>query len=251
MSTPRLSHQHGFTLIEVLVAILCGIVVTGALFAILEVSLRQTSRITDRVQATRFGRTAMTNVVDELHSACLAREFAPIQEKSTEKELWFVDGFSEKPVIEYGEVFKHKIVWTGTYPAGGKLVDYTYKAGSGTWPNKFTWESSATPATGVILAENIYEQSKESKAVPIFQYYKYATTGSTGGTETPSSTLTATEPPKDASTAKAIAGVQVSFSAAPTDNNLTLGRAVEFSSLVTLAFASPSSEATIVDGPCQ
>ena len=77
-------------------AMVVGIVVTGALFAILEVSLHQTSRITDRVQATQLGRTAMTKMVDELHSGCLAREFAPVQAGSGPKELRFATGFSEK-----------------------------------------------------------------------------------------------------------------------------------------------------------
>jgi Tfp pilus assembly protein PilW len=248
----RLAREEGgFTLIELLVAIVCGVVVTGALFAILEVSLRQTSRITDRVQAAQIGRTAMTHVVDELHSACIAREFAPIQAGSTGSELRFRDGFSEKAVMEYPEVFEHRIVWTGTYPAGGQLIDKTYKATGGTWPTKFTWESTATPLNGVRLAENIYQQSTTTA---LFQYYKYATTASSGSGETASGALTLLAVPKegfDATEAAGIAAVQVSLSAAPTNNNTALGRSAEFSSLVTLAFASPSSEATITDGPCQ
>jgi hypothetical protein len=43
----------------------------------------------------------------------------------------------------------------------------------------------------------------------------------------------------------------VRFWQAPADNDLRLNRAVEFSNLVTFAFASPASEATITDGPCQ
>lgn len=243
--------EDGFTLVELLVAIMCGVVVTFALFAILEVSLRQSVRITDRVQATQLGRTAMTKVVDQLHSACLAREFAPIQAKSGEKELRFITGFSEKSVIEYPEVFEHRIIWSGTYPGGGKLIDKTFKATGGTWPNKFTWESTATPASGVIIGENIYQQSS---TLPIFQYYKYATTASAGGVETPSGALAPETPPPEgfsATGAKALAGVRMSFSAAPTDNNTAAGRPALFSSLVTLAFASPSSESTITDGPCQ
>jgi prepilin-type N-terminal cleavage/methylation domain-containing protein len=243
--------EAGFTLIELLVAITCGLIVTGALFAILEVSLQQTARITDRVQATQIGRATMTKMVDELHSACLAREFAPIQAKSGGKELRFIAGFSEKSVIEYPEVSEHRISWTGTYPGGGQLLDKTFKANGGTWPNKFTWESTATPASGVILAENIYQQSS---TVPIFQYYKYATTATTGGAETSSGALALETPPAEgfsATTAKGLAGVRVNFSAAPTDNNTAAGRTSQFNSLVTLAFAAPAAEATIVDGPCQ
>ncbi len=54
-----------------------GIIVTGALFAVLEVSMRQTARITDIAQANQLGRTTMTHMVDELHSACIAAEQEP------------------------------------------------------------------------------------------------------------------------------------------------------------------------------
>ena len=43
--------ERGFTLIEVMVAMVVGLIVIGALFAILEVSLKQNARITDRVQS--------------------------------------------------------------------------------------------------------------------------------------------------------------------------------------------------------
>jgi Tfp pilus assembly protein PilV len=74
-----LADAAGFMLIETLVAIISATVVTGALFMILIVSLHQTSRITGRVQATELGRDTMTHIVDELHSACIAKEFVPIQ----------------------------------------------------------------------------------------------------------------------------------------------------------------------------
>lgn len=97
--TRRLGRNDGFTIIELLMAIMTGVVVTGALYAILEVSLHQTSRVTDTVQATQLGRIAMTDVVDELHSTCLARKFAPVQEKSTSKELIFINGTGEEALL--------------------------------------------------------------------------------------------------------------------------------------------------------
>jgi hypothetical protein len=245
--------ETGITLIELLVSIIAGLFVTGALFSLLVVSLHQTGRITDRVQATQSGRYAMTTVVNELHSACLAREFAPVQAKSSERSLRFTVGFSEKAVPEYKEVFRHKIEWTGTYPSFGKLIDYTYPATSGTWPNKFVFgeEIIATPAGGTLLAENIYQVSS---AVPVFQYFKYATTASGGSAEAASGALTPVTPPSagfSATEAKSVAAVRVNFLAAPRDNYLAAGRQVQFSNLVTLAFAAPASEATITDGPCQ
>jgi prepilin-type N-terminal cleavage/methylation domain-containing protein len=255
-ATPRrlASREDGVTLIEVLVASVLALIIAGAALALLEFSFRQSARIADTVQATQLGRTAMTSVVDELHSACLAREFTPVQALSTPSELRFVTGYGEKTVPGSGEAYEHDIVWGGTYPAAGTLVDKTFNANSAsTWPN-FTFEAAATPATGVRLASNVYAQSAESKEVPIFQYYKYNTAATAGGSETPTSALTLI-PLKTAETlgtsAKSVAAVKVSFSEAPTNNDRTLSRAVELSDLVTFAFGSPSSENPLVAKPCQ
>ena len=248
-----LLREDGFTIMEVLVAMVVGIVVTGALFAILEVSLHQTARITDRVQATQLGRTAMTKMVDELHSGCLAREFAPVKTGSGPKELRFATGFSEKTQLEPSEVFEHRLVWDEKEP--GKLTDYTYNAEKASaWPT-FKFEE-AKLANKELVASGVYRQTNKAKEkVPIFQYYKYATKASFGTSETASSTLTqiavGEKETLTAEAAKSVAAVQLNFSQAPTDNNLALNRSVEFSNLVTFAFASPASETTIVDGPCQ
>ena len=250
-TAPRLTHgQAGFTLVELMVAMVCGIIVTGALFAILEVSLHQTSRITDRVQATQLGRTAMTKVVDELNSACIARKFAPIQEGSTASKLIFITAASEKPVIEYREAAKHEILWTGTYPGRGNLIDKVYPGAGGTWPNGFTWGAP----NSVLLAENVYAQREPKEGVkenaPIFRYYKYAPEP-LGSSSEAATTLEPQISEPSATEVKSTAAVLISFSTAPTSNNLALGRAAEFSTQVTFAFSTPSSEAKIEDGPCQ
>src|ERR1700676_4150352 len=105
--------EHGFSLMETLVAMLSAVVITGALFVVLEVALHQTSRISDVAQATQLGRSAMTHVVDELHSACLAPQFTPVQEGSAENKLIFITAYGSQ--AELPSAHKEKIELSGGY----------------------------------------------------------------------------------------------------------------------------------------
>jgi Tfp pilus assembly protein PilW len=242
-ATQRLAGgEHGFTLIETLVAMISGVVVTGATFSILIVALHQTSRITDSVQATQLGRTTMTRVIDELHSACIARKFTPVQEGSSGTKLIFVNAYSKESVIKKAEAYEHELEWSS---ATQKLTDTVTPASSGEWPN-FTFASTPTKT---VLGEHIAEEGGSN---PIFKYYEYGERYSSGSSA-PVSTLTEMTIPSSGMKAEAanVAAVLVSFTTKPTDGQTALSRAAEFSNQYTFAFGAPSSETTIVDGPCQ
>lgn len=239
----RLHSERGFTLIETLVAMVAGMAVTGGLFTILDVSLRQSTRVADVVQASQLGRTAMTQIVDELHSACIAPGFAPIQTGSGESKLIFVTGYSE--AAEITEARKDEIVFEKE-----SLTDNIYKSTGGTSPS-FTWGASKP----VLLAKNISQSSEGGKEVPIFRYYEYAVTPPNNeNTSEASSTLSPKVPPALGFTepeAKPIASVLISFKAGPVSTIKDNSRKVELSSQVTLAFSAPNAEATIEAAPCE
>src|SRR5262249_55068494 len=133
----------------------------------------------------------------------------------------------------------------------GKLIDYTYNASGGNWPS-FTFESKATPANGVVLGTNIKKSTSGGKSLPIFQYFNYVVEPSSS--ETSALSTLNTEPlatPLEASTAATAASVLIRFNTAPTDNSVALGRSVDLSTQVTLAFSAPISESTTIDAPCQ
>jgi Tfp pilus assembly protein PilW len=235
--------DDGATLVETLVAITMGVLVIGALCGILVISLHQSKRTTDRVDADQHGRIALAQIVNELHSACLAQNFAPIRKESTENELRFINGYSKEAVIPASEVSEHRIVYSGE-----ALRDYEYPATGGTWPSYTFTGAVATPTGGTLLANHVTKT--ESK--PIFSYYKYATTSSSGTATESSSTLTSLGTAElTATTAATASSVAINFTLAPTNGSTQRGRAVPFGTQVTLAFSSPSSETPVQAAPCE
>jgi prepilin-type N-terminal cleavage/methylation domain-containing protein len=249
-----LRDESGFTLIELLVAMVTSLIVVGATFAFLGVSLHQSSRVSDRVQATQFGRTAMAKLVDELHSACLTSGFAPVQKESSGKTLWFVNTYGEEAIP--AKAYEHEVVWTGNLskPAEpGNLVEFTYpNTAASSWPS-FAFER--TGGTKRVLGENVYmTETAPGEFAPIFEYSRYAASASS---ESEHSTTALEEmnlgSSESLSTAQAgeVAAVQVSFTAAPRDNNTKLSRSAPLNSQVIFALGAPASEGTIKDAPCQ
>jgi Tfp pilus assembly protein PilW len=245
--------ERGTTLIEMLVAILTGLVVIGALFAILEVSLTQTVRIDDVTQANQLGRGAMTRIVDELHSACLGQGFAPVSEKSTERVLRFTTAYSESAVVPSSAAAEHEIVWS---QSGQALTDFTYPASSGEG-TAFVFPATPSPVKGTLVGEHITQSEPEpSTKTPVFQYYKYGTAAASTA-ESGESTLVKITPTAGSetaelgATAKSVAAVVVTFKAGPTETRVWHGRVpAEFSTQTTFAFSAPVSETTVSDSPC-
>jgi len=258
--------ENGFTLIELLVSMLTAIVVAGALFAILEISTRQDARITDGVQSDQLGRITMTNITEELHSACTGAGtggYSAIQKPTTAPtsplgetgptNLWFIStyGTTSSATAELKEVIEHDINWTETGLSNtglklGKLTDYAF-AGTGT-VGAWTFPSlTTTNAKARVIAENVMQV--ESK--PIFQYFAYYDNQSESDYgQLEASALTTPLSSEAAATnfAGGVAQVTINFAQAPADKNTQLDRVVNLSNSVVLRF-SPTSIASGVS-PC-
>jgi hypothetical protein len=190
----NLRAEHGMSLLELLVAMLMSIVILGALVGLLEVTVNQEQRITDRTQADQIGRTVMTNIVDKLHSSCAGFGSAPIQvpkggvtaplTTSGHTSLWFISVYGENdtsgnessaaPLPEL--ITEHDIAWEkeGTISPGkefGTLVDYAF-TGKGEPPNWVFPTLSAAHATKTVLAKDVIPSQVGGKP-SLFQYYTY------------------------------------------------------------------------------
>ncbi len=267
----RLRDRSGFTLIETLVAMVTGVVITGALFAILEVSARESSHLSNTAAATTAGRSAMTRLVDALHSACIEKGFAPVKEGSSPSKLIFVSGYDQKPSEETpgekkastkeppselteNDIYKDEVEYLS---AEEKLVDKRYTANTTTLTNgEYSWKEY-----NKYVLTKVGQAEKNGKTIPIFQYYPYATSATTS-TSAAASTLKETSLVSGTETltstkAAEVAGVAVTFRVAPPrteyklSTNTQKGTYVELSTLTTFAFMSPNSEASIEAGPCE
>jgi Tfp pilus assembly protein PilW len=233
-----IADPRGFTLVETVVAMVCGLIVCSALFAVLEVSLHQTARITGRVQANQLGRTTMTKIVDELRNSCISREFTPIGASATNSsnELIFVSAVGSEAVLKAAAT--HHIVFNSSKET---LTDESYASNGGSWPN-FTY--STTP-TKTLIGQYI----KQSGSTPIFQYYKYASSSNESSTTSGVNTLSAVTP-SSATVAKEVASVLITFTAAAPEGKQFKATS-ELTNQVTLGFSAPSAETPVVAHPCE
>ena len=261
--------EHGFTLIELLVSMLCAIVIVGALLAILEFSLRQETRISDNVQASRTGRIAMTRIVDQLRSSCTGFNTPAIQAPATTPtaplaasgplNLWFVTGYgnasSGSPVLS--AVTLHDINWTstGTSNSGqslGTLRDYSF-TGSGTPPNwTFPASLSTSTAATTVLARNVIPPLV-SGAATIFQYSRIDNNAA-HTTQGELLQIPPSELPLTTARAEEVAKVSIGFTQAPESGDTVAsrggGRTADIAGAVALRFDPTETGSEVENEPC-
>lgn len=211
--------EHGFTLVEMLVTLVTGIVIVLAAFSILDVSLRQSSRISERVETDQRARLAMEKILLELHSSCLVSVTNAVLPESNGTNIKFIS--QQGSEAYFTTVTKHEISLTG-----GKLTDASYVSEPSA---NGAWKFNSTPTRTQTLLTNV----SQSGATPVFQYFRY--TGGNLSTTPQSVGLTTAE-------AEATAEVTVSFTTAPTTGEENTGRAVELADTAVLRF-DPASAA--------
>jgi Tfp pilus assembly protein PilW len=232
MRSAHASAEHGFSLVEVVVSMAAGIVVLLAVFMVLDLGVRQSARSVDRVDADQRGRTAMEQLVQELHSSCVAASVTPVLAGSDSSNLKFLSQFGSAPVLNPN---LHVVTYSG-----GSLVDTVYPETSGSAPN---WTFSATPSATKTFVSQISQATVSGTAQPVFQYFKYAGGGSISTTPLPT--------PLSAADAADAVQVTVSFAVGPTSQSNEARRTINLSDAVVLRYIPASGSSTVVNLPCQ
>jgi type II secretory pathway pseudopilin PulG len=262
-TTPSLRAESGFTLVEMVVAMLSATIIMIAMVALLVFTTNQASRISERVQATRIGHVAMTRIIDELHSSCTGFGTDAVQGPSTEAplestgptNLWLISAYGSSTSKEAVQktVYEHDINWTATKKNAsgeqlGTLADYSFESKSGTGPGTTAgkWEFPALKtanAKKTILATNVIPLTI-SGTHTLFLYYKLS--GETG-----KFTQITEKIPTEAA-ANGVAKVSIGFVQAPegTAGESKLARAAPFSDSVVLRLNPTETGEGIKDEPC-
>src|SRR5579862_1394884 len=162
--TPDRHSERGFTLIEVMVALMIGVVVSGATLAIVIVSVHLGSNYTDRVDANQQGRLAMEKITQALNSSCVTPNQPPVLAGSTGTSMSFYSAQNDTPGATPNEV---TVSLASTQPAPLLMSTQTL---TGTAP---AGTATSTPPAVYTLALYVAQSVVSGATQPVFQYYGY------------------------------------------------------------------------------
>jgi hypothetical protein len=160
--TGRLRDDRGTTLVELMVGLAMGMVVMAGLAMVIITTMRGSDRVTARVDGTQRARLVVTQITEELHSACIWPQAAPILPESTGKSLAFTHAVGSQAQAVAPTPTK-SVITLGT---GGTLTQSDYAWEKGSYPH---WEFAKTATTKTLLTK-VGPLTPEG---PIFTYYKF------------------------------------------------------------------------------
>ncbi len=227
-----IADERGTTLVELIVGLAIGMVILSALTLVIVVTLHGSARVSARVEATQNGRIVLTNVMEELHSACVAPKVAPIKAGSTGTTLRFIRASGAE-----GNAVAPNPTLTEIRLAEGTLTQYDYAYASGSTSADWTW--AETPTARQLMTDVAPIPPSSS----IFLYYTY--TNGALARIAPGTELSATQ-------AEAVVQVQVALNTAPgTTPVADSGAAASIKDSAVLRLTPPSFSEEAVSFPCQ
>jgi Tfp pilus assembly protein PilW len=228
---PHIKDERGTTIVELLVGMAMGMIVLVGLTMVIITTLHGTARVDARVEATQNARLTLSRIVEQLHSACIAPQIAPVKEGSSKTTLVFWhaaggEGHAVTPVPVKSEI---KLEEDGTL----RQVD---KAVTGTINGEYAFTSVGTSRT-------LLSHVSAPPGGAVFRYYSYENGAL-------SSTPLAT--PLTKSKAEQTVYVKVSLVAEPASNPVgDASAAAAVSDSATLRLTPPSFDEKAAVAPCQ
>jgi prepilin-type N-terminal cleavage/methylation domain-containing protein len=167
MDRPRISDERGFSLTELLVALVIGMIVLLASFMLLDRTISASGQIADRSEALQRGRLAMDLITRQLRSQVCVGNTVPMVSGTDTAVTFYAD------MTDGSTPIKKR---TLSYDTTTDTISESVVPGAGTYPSlTFTGAATTTP-----LLTKVEQIMDGSTARPIFRYYGY-TVGSTNG----------------------------------------------------------------------
>jgi prepilin-type N-terminal cleavage/methylation domain-containing protein len=169
MRLTRLNDERGFSLIELLVAMVIGMVVLMAAFMVLDRTISASGQVADRTEALQRGRQAMDLVTRQLRSQVCVGTTKPIV-SGTDTSISFYADMSDgtTPIKQR----------TLSYSSATDTITESVVTGAGTYPS-LTFTGAPTSSPLLTKVKQILDGGTTRR--PIFRYYGYQT-GTTNGT---------------------------------------------------------------------
>lgn len=225
------SDQSGFSLPELLTAMVIGMIVLLAAAFLLDNAVSKSNEIADRQEANQRGRLAMERVTRDLRSQVCLKDQRPIT-VAEDQQVSFYASLSTNPDTADLRTIR--------YDAATKKIVQDIVPGVGTFPD-LTFPG---PASQNLLLEGAQPAKDLGVDRPIFEYYGYLATGTAGELQQlqPSPSLSATDRQR-------IVVIKVAFNTLPTRTlarNTTARDSTTFESDVYVRLADPTKP---LDGP--
>ncbi len=225
MLRQTLRDERGTTLIELMVGMAAGLVILFAISMVLMVSLRESHRVSARVDAVQRARITLSKVMEELHSACIAPQIAPVKE-GTGTSLTFIH--------QTGSEVVPKPIRSTISLSEGKLLQSDTPSTGGTAP-EWSWGS---PSPSRVLMTGI---GPTPPSANIFTYYTYVN----GQLSAPLTTV-------DEQTGRRVTQVHVAFTTEPSTTPVADSNApASIQDTATLRLTPPSFNPGAINLPCQ
>lgn len=164
VTPPSLGDERGTTMVELLVGMAMGTIVLIGLSMTIIVVLHGTSRVDARVEATDNARTMVTRITEELHSACISPQIAPVRSGSTPTKLVFWRAAAGQA----NAVQPIPVKTTIAYDADGTLTQTDYAMTGGTSP-EWQFEPETAGTTRTLLTD----VGPPENSTAVFTYYRY------------------------------------------------------------------------------
>jgi prepilin-type N-terminal cleavage/methylation domain-containing protein len=223
----RVRSESGFTLVEMLVAVVVGSIVTLAAFTMLDRSVQLTGKTTARVDSTQRGRVALETITRHLRSQVCPAAAGSAIESGGARSVTFWAFFRTKPFVPR----RYTIAWN----PNNRSIEETVDTGAN---------------TAVLTRRTLITDARTP--VPLFTYLAYPTDAAAAVEPTDDLLAQSGATSLSADDLKSVSAIKVHFTAVPsrTAAGSTPQESTEYEDYVYARTADPNAVAGARNPSC-